>query len=297
MPLPIPSNVWEDISMDFITDLPKAKGKSVIMVVVDRLSKYAHFSSLPPNFNASVVAELFIKDIVKLHGIPSSIVSDRDRVFTSRFWKELNKLSGTKLNFSSAYHPQSDGQTEVVNRVLEMYLRSYCHDNPSQWLKLLPWAELWYNSSFHSSLGLTPFKVLYGKEASEIPHYKEGESSAQAVDEILHLREETLEKIKKNLSMAQNRIKNKDDRKRSDIIYEEGDWVLVQLKPYRQESVAQRLHNKLCKRYFGPYEISKKINEVAYRLKLPDGSKIHPTFPVSRLRKFCGIVTEQNSNK
>lgn len=191
MPLPIPSNIWQDISMDFITDMPIVKGKSVIMVVIDRLSKCAHFSPLIPNFNVSKVAELFVQDIVKLHGIPSSIVSDRDRVFTSRFWKELNKLSGTKLNFSSAYHPQSNGQTEVVNRILEMYLRSYCHENHKLWLNLLPWAELWYNSSFQSSLDLTPFRVLYEKEASEIPHYNQGKSSVQAVDTILQLREET----------------------------------------------------------------------------------------------------------
>lgn len=132
----------------------------MVVVVVDMFSKYAHFSPLPSNFNAYMVAEIFVKDTVKLHGIPSSIVLDRDRIFTSKFWKELNQLSGTKLNFSSAYHPQSDRQSEVVNRTLKMYLRSYCHENPNRWLKLLPWAELWYNSGYHSSLGSTPFKVL-----------------------------------------------------------------------------------------------------------------------------------------
>lgn len=158
-----------------------------------------------------------------MHGISASIVSDRERVFTSKFWKELNKFSGTKLNFSSAYHPHSDGQNEVVNMTLGMYLRSYCHENPHLWLKLLSWAELWHNSSFHSALGLTPFKVLYGKEANEIPHYKEGESSVQAVDTMLQIREETLEKIKKNLSTAQTRMKNQADKERSEASYKEGD--------------------------------------------------------------------------
>lgn len=105
MPLPIPSEVWTDISMDFITNLPKVQGKTVIMVIVDRLTKYSHFCALPSHFGAAMVAEQFITIVVKLHGIPNTIVSDRDRVFTSKFWKELHKQSGTTLHFSSAYHP------------------------------------------------------------------------------------------------------------------------------------------------------------------------------------------------
>lgn len=101
--------------MDFITDLPKIEGKTVVMVVVDRLTKYAHFSPLPPNFNAVKVVEVFLKDVIKFHGTPSTIVSDRDKIFTSKFWRGIDKLSGTKLLYSSAYHPQTDGQTEVVN--------------------------------------------------------------------------------------------------------------------------------------------------------------------------------------
>jgi len=223
MPLPIPSTVWEDISMDFITHLPRVDGKSVIMVVVDRFSKFCHLGSLPTEFNATMVAELFINMVVKLHGIPRSIVSYRDKVFTSKFWKAIHKASGTQLCMSSSYHPQTDGQTEVVNKCIGMYLRTTVFDNPRCWLKLLPWAELWYNTSHHSSLGMSPFQVLYGREPPKLPLYTSEDSTLDAVSADLQQRNEILMQVRENLERAQIRMKNKADQGRADFEFEIGD--------------------------------------------------------------------------
>jgi hypothetical protein len=148
--------------MDFIEGLPKSEGYTVIMVIVDRLSKYAHFIPVKHLYTASSIAQLFLDNIVKLHDMPQPIVSDRDTNFVSSFWKELFKLYKVNLNLSTAYHPQSDGQTERVNQCLEMYLRCSVQDSPKTWKAWLPLAELWYNSSFHTSIGCSPFKALYG---------------------------------------------------------------------------------------------------------------------------------------
>ncbi|GJU36163.1 ty3-gypsy retrotransposon protein [Tanacetum coccineum] len=130
-PLPTPTVIWEDVSMDFITGMPLSKGFSVVLVVVDRFSKYAHFATLPTIFNAHKVAEVFVEAVVKHHGIPKTIVSDRDPIFVGKFWTQLFKLSA-QLNHSTAYHPQTDGQTKVVNRVLKQYLRAMVTDRPGQ---------------------------------------------------------------------------------------------------------------------------------------------------------------------
>lgn len=162
-PLPTPNHVWDDISMDFITHLPNSAHKTVIWVVVDRLSKFAHFVALPTSFSASFLASVFNAEIYRLHGAPKTIVSDRDRIFISHFWREFFKALGTTLAFSSSYHPQTDGQTEVLNRCLKTYLRCFVSDTPHHLTRFLPLVEYWYNSTFHSAIGMSPFQALYGR--------------------------------------------------------------------------------------------------------------------------------------
>jgi len=146
-PLPISGAIWVDVSLDFIEGLPKSRGKDTILVVVDRLTKYAHFLPLSHPFSALTVTQLYFDNVFKLHGIPKTIVSDRDRVFMSQFWQEFFKLQQTTLYISTPYHPQSDGQTEFVNRSLENYLRCMTSEKPHEWSLWTPLAEWWYNTN------------------------------------------------------------------------------------------------------------------------------------------------------
>ena len=188
--------------MDFITDLPSSKGNTVILVVVERLSKAAHFGPLPTSFTVNSVAILFANMVIQHHGFPLSIVSDRDSIFLSKFWKALFHLSGTTLKYSTAYHPQTDGQTEVLNKCLEQYLRAFTHHHPWSWTNFLLWAEFWYNTSFHSSIGMTPFQVLYGKPPRAIQTYQPGTSTIEAVDSELTTREDILAQLKQKFAKS-----------------------------------------------------------------------------------------------
>jgi hypothetical protein len=161
-PLPVPNSAWQVISMDFIEGLPLSHSSNYILVVVDLLTKYAHFVALRHPFSASGVAKAFFHNVYRLHGLPCAIISDRDRIFTSHFWSELFKLANVRLCRSSAYHPQSDGQTERLNQCLETYLRCYVHACPRNWSSWLSSAEFWYNTSPHSAIGRSPFEALYG---------------------------------------------------------------------------------------------------------------------------------------
>ncbi|KAL0545098.1 hypothetical protein IC582_020240 [Cucumis melo] len=169
--------------MDFVDGLPKAGGFEVIFVVVDRLHKYGHFLSPKHPDTAKTVAELFVKEIVRLHGFPTSIVSDRDNVFLNNFWKEMFRLAGTKLNRSSAYHPQSVGQTEVVDRGVENYLKRFCSERPKEWVKWLPWAEYRYNTTYQRALETMPFEAVYGRQPPSFICYGNGETTNSTLDE------------------------------------------------------------------------------------------------------------------
>lgn len=210
-PLELPNKVWEEITMDFIEWLPRSEGYNVILVVIDRLSKYGHFIPLRHPYTAMTVAASFIREVVKLHGLPESIVTDRDKVFLSHFWKELFRLQGTILKRSTAYHPQTDCQTEVVNCSVETYLRCFTSDTPKQWASWLPWAEYWYNTSYHTATHMTPFKVLYGRDPPHLMYYGQLKTPVSQVDRYLEERDRTLEELKHHLLKAQEMMKKQAD--------------------------------------------------------------------------------------
>ena len=164
-------------------------------------------------------------------------------------------MSGTKLKLSSAYHPQTDGQSEVVNRCLEQYLRSFVHQCPKKSTEYLPWAELWYNTTYHISTGMTPFRALYGRLPPTIPYYQAGHSLVHDVDQSLIRRDELLEQLKTNLAVAINRMKQGADQRRRDVEFQVGDMVFLRLQPYRQHTAFKRAHHKLASRFFGLYPI------------------------------------------
>jgi hypothetical protein len=160
-PLPVPTEAWNVISMDFVEGLPKYGSFNCILVVIDKFTKYGHFIPLAHPYTALTVAEKFIDTVYRLHGLPSVIISDRDPVFTSKVCQALFKLLDTKMNMSTANHPQTDGHTEKLNQCLETYLRCAVHATPTKWARWLPLAEYWYNTNYHSALGKSPFQVLY----------------------------------------------------------------------------------------------------------------------------------------
>ena len=285
-PLPIPHQTWDTVSMDFINGLSQSSQYNCILVVIDKFSKYGHFIPLKRPFNAQKVAEVFLDNVYKLHGMPSVIISDRDPLFTSHFWKLLVARTGTQLNMSTANHPETDGQTERVNQQVECYLRCFISAQPHKWSKWLPLCEFWYNSNWHSALGKSPFEILYGYT----PRYF-GISATDIVAPLemqdwLQSRQAVTETARQHLLRAQQCMKHQADKKRTERVFAIGDSVFLKLQPYAQLSLYSIANQKLAFKYYGPFPVLERIGDRAYRLGLPDDSRLHPVFHVSQLKKF-----------
>lgn len=287
-PIQIPDQAWSTITMDFIKSLPKSNGRDTILVVIDKYTKYAHVLALQHPFSASQVAQLLLDHVFKLYGPPNAIITDRDKIFTSQFWSELFKKLGASSRLTTAYHPQSDGQTERLNQCLEMYLRCLCHQRPTQWYRWLPMAEWWYNTSHHSAINMTPYMALYGRQAPSFNYHQAGKSTNDCVNTFLHQRTEIHKLIKANLQKAQERMKFYADKRRTERTFEVGEEVFLKLQAFKQTSLKDVKDNKFTPRFFGPYKILKRVGTVAYQLQLPATTKIHDTFHVSLLKKKVG---------
>src|SRR4051812_42824813 len=233
-PLQIPEWKWDSVGMDFITGLPtSSRGNYSIWVIVDKLSKVAHFLPIKTTYQSSKLAELYIARIASLHGVFKNIVSDRGTQFTSRFWKKVQEGLGTYLDFSTAYHPQTDRQTERVNQILEDMLRVCVLEYGSKWEDCLPFAEFSYNNSYQASLQMAPFEFMYGRKCRTPLNWSEvGESQIFGPD-ILREAEEKVHKIRENLKTAQSRQKSYADKIHRDLAFNIGDFVYLKVSPLK----------------------------------------------------------------
>jgi hypothetical protein len=293
-PLPIPEWKWEEIGMDFITGLPRTpSGYDSIWVIVDRLTKSAHFVPVKTTFDGKKLAELYMTHVVCRFGCPKKIVSDRGTQFTSRFWKQLHEALGTDLNFSTAYHPQTDGQTERVNQILEDMLRACALDFEGTWDRCLPYTEFSYNNSYQASIQMSPNEAMFGRKCRTPLCWNEVGEALVFGPDMLKAAEEQVKLIRERLKTSQNCQKNYADNRRRDLEFEKGDHVYLRVSPLRGMR-RFGMSGKLAPRYIGPYLITARRGEVAYQLELPEGlADVHNVFHVSQLKKCLRVPEEQ----
>ena len=281
MPNSIPEKPWIHISADFITKLPIAQGYDSILVVVDRLTKMVHFPTTEKT-SAEGLTRLFRDNVWKLHRLPKSIISDRGPQFAAEIIRELNRILGIESKLSTAFYPQTDGQTERVNQELEQYLRMFINHRQEQWPDWLGTAEFAYNNKMHSSTKVSPFKANYRQDPRmgfEIRRKGKYEGAEKFVTKIKEIQEEA----KAALGKAQEEMKKYADKKRGEVDdYKVGDLVMLSTKDLKYQMVGRRTE-KLIERFVGPYRIKKIISSNVVELELPSTVKIHSVVNISRI--------------
>ena len=283
----IPEWKWEQVTMDFVTGLPKTvKGYDGIWVIVDRLTKSAHFLPINKKYSLDKLASLYIKEIIRYHGVPVSIISDRDPRFTSKFWGSLQKSLGTQLKFSTAFHPQTDGQSERTIQTLEDLLRACALDFGGSWDMHLHLIKFFYNNSYHSSIQMAPFEALYGRKCRSPVYWDEVGERKLLGPQLIQKDADNIRIIRQRLLTAQSRQKSYADRRRRDLEFEIGEHVFLKVSPTKGVMrFGQR--GKLAPRFIGPFEILQKVGPVAYKLAFPPTlASIHDVFHVSMLRRY-----------
>jgi len=292
MPNEAPKNPWTHITADFITKLPLAQGYNAILVVGDRLTKMAHFIPMTDKTSAEGLARLFRDHVWKLHGLPESIISDRGAQFAANLMRELNQILGIETKLSTAFHPQTDGQTEQTNQELEQYLRMFINHWQEQWPEWLGTAEFAYNNKVNTSTKVLPFKANSGRDLRmgfEMRKQGKSEGAKEFMERMKGIQEEAQAALKK----AQEEMKKQADRKRGEAEeYWVGDLVLLSTKDLKWQMEGRRTE-KLTERFVGPYRIKRIISTNAVELELPRTVKIHPVVNVSRIRRYKEQVRGQ----
>ena len=289
-PSPIPDEPWQSVGLDLITDLPKTpRGFTAILVVVDRLTKLAHFQPTVTTCSAPDLAQLFIDTVVRHHGIPQTLISDRDPRFTSRFWKAVFASLGTTLSFSTTYHPQTDGQTERTNRTLKQQLKVHVDSWQTNWDNLLAPLEFAYNNSCHSSTHQSPFQLTYGYSPA-LPLTLGLSSSLPAAFGFISTLQQGLATAKTALAKAQVHMKTQADKHRRPVVYSLGDQVLLSSKTLHLAGLHQ-----LSPPFIGPFPIIQVISPLTYRLLLPSHFQIHNVFHVDLLKPYNFPLPGQQS--
>jgi hypothetical protein len=284
--------------MDFVLGLPRTqRGIDSIFVVVDRFSKMAHFILCQKTIDATHIANLFFKEVVRLYGLPRRIVSDRDTKFIGHFWRMLWKKLGTNLAFSSAYHPQTDGQAEVVNRSLGDLLRILVTEHHGSWDNIFPQAEFAYNDSLNRSTGKSPFKIVYGTQPRGVSELRESEQTAissASAEEFAEAINKLHSKVKQRLQDSNREYKRRADQHRRQLQFEVGDLVLAHL---RRERFPRGTYNKLKMKKIEPCRVLRRFGENSYEIELPDGIGISLIFNVSDLYPYRAREAEAGTEE
>ncbi|GJW06063.1 putative reverse transcriptase domain-containing protein [Tanacetum coccineum] len=290
----IPKWKWERIAMDFVTKLPRtSSGHDSIWVIVDRLTKSAHFLPIREDYKMDMLARLYLNEIVARHGVPISIISDRDSRFTSRFWQSMQEVLGTQLDMSTAYHPQTDGQSERTIQTLEDMLRACILDFGGSWDVHLPLVEFSYNNNCHSSVRCAPFEALYFRKC-RLPILWAKVREGQLIGtEIVQETIGKISQIKDRLKPTRDRQNSYADKRRKPLEISVGEHVLLKYRLKKGVNALEK-KGKLAPRFVGPFEITKRIGPVAYRLRLPEElNGIHDMFHVLNPKKCLADLTLQ----
>jgi len=292
MPNSISDKAWTHISVNFITKLPLAQGYDSILVVVDQFTKMAHFVPTTEKTMAEGLARLFRDNVWWLHGLPESIISDRGPQFVAGLMRELNEMLGIKTKLLTAFHPQTDGQTERMNQELEQYLHMFVDHRQEQWPEWLGTAEFAYNNKAHSGTKISPFEANNGR-SPRMGFELRKKGKFEGAERFAKRMEEVQGKAKAALAKAQEEMRRYADRKRGEAVeYKIGDLVLLSTRDLKWQMVG-RSSEKLVERFVGPYKIKAIISSNVVELELPASIKIHPVVNVSQIKRYVDQVNGQ----